>query len=46
MGYLASCDTSVVDSRRRMFPLNVDLSATVVIVVEVEPDSTSTTVAD
>ena len=36
---------SVADSRRRMLPLNVDLSETVVIVVEVEPDSTSITVA-
>ena len=39
-------DFSVADSRRQMFPLNVDLSATVVIVVEVELDASSTTVAD
>ena len=37
---------SIVGIRRPMFPLNIDLLATVVIVVEVEPDSTSTTVAD
>ena len=36
----------VTDSRRRMFPLNVHLSGTVVIVVEVQPDSTSTTVTN
>ena len=38
IGCLISCGTSVVDSRRRTFPLNVDLSATVVIAVEVESD--------
>ena len=37
---------SVADCRRRMFPLNVGFSATVVIFVELELDSTSTTVAN